>query len=154
MWKIHNVYQFVFLHCHTISYQCTAIMVGLSNTLLTLSRPRTCHFSSRLPSFAHFNTRHLFSRNLMQCPLTNFGQSSATLTAFYENILKKSCAGGRPAAKPLSSKFVTKTASVPDHPWSHARTLRRRQRQRCRAPCRRRRCTATGPAAEAAAAPP
>ncbi len=39
-----------------------------------------------------------------------------SLTAFYENILKKSCAGGRPAAKPLSRKFVTKTASVPDPP--------------------------------------
>ncbi len=29
---------------------------------------------------AHFNTRHLFSRNSMPCPLTNFGQSSATLS--------------------------------------------------------------------------
>ncbi len=39
-----------------------------------------------------------------------------SLTEFYENILKKSCAGGRPAAKALSSKFVTKTAFVPYPP--------------------------------------
>ncbi len=39
-----------------------------------------------------------------------------SLTAFYDNILKKSCAGGRPAAKHLSCKFVTQTASVPDPP--------------------------------------
>ncbi len=39
-----------------------------------------------------------------------------SLTAFYDNILKKSGAGGRPAAKHLSCKFVTKTAAVPDPP--------------------------------------
>jgi hypothetical protein len=39
-----------------------------------------------------------------------------SLTAFYNNILKKSGAGGRLAAKHLSSKFVTQTASVPDPP--------------------------------------
>jgi hypothetical protein len=37
-----------------------------------------------------------------------------SLTAFYENNFKKSGAEGRPAAKPLSRKIVTKTASVPD----------------------------------------
>ncbi len=37
-----------------------------------------------------------------------------SLTAFYDNFLKKSGAGGRPAAKHLSRKFVTQTASVPD----------------------------------------
>ncbi len=37
-----------------------------------------------------------------------------SLTAFYDNILKKSGAGGRPASKHLSRKFVTQTASVPD----------------------------------------
>jgi hypothetical protein len=41
---------------------------------------------------------------------------SDSLTTFYDNILKKSCAGGRPAAKHLSRKFVTQTASVPDPP--------------------------------------
>jgi hypothetical protein len=44
-----------------------------------------------------------------------------SLTAFYDNILKKSGAGGRPEAKNLSCTFVTQIASVP--PWSHARTL-------------------------------
>ncbi len=39
-----------------------------------------------------------------------------SLTTFYVNIFKKSGAGGRPAAKPLSRKVVTKTASVPDPP--------------------------------------
>ncbi len=39
-----------------------------------------------------------------------------SLTAFYDNILKKSGAGGRPAAKNLSCKFVTQTASVPNPP--------------------------------------
>ncbi len=37
-----------------------------------------------------------------------------TLTTFYDNILKKSGAGGRPAA--LSCPFVTETASVPYPP--------------------------------------
>ncbi len=36
-----------------------------------------------------------------------------SLTSFNKNILKKSCFGGSPAAKSLSSKFITKTASVP-----------------------------------------
>ncbi len=35
-----------------------------------------------------------------------------SLTAFYDNILKKSGAGGHPAAKHLSCKFITQTASV------------------------------------------
>ena len=39
-----------------------------------------------------------------------------SLTTFYENILKKSGTGGRPAAKHLSRKFVTQTASMPDPP--------------------------------------
>ncbi len=39
-----------------------------------------------------------------------------SLTAFYNNILKKSGAGGHPAAKHLSCKLVTQTASVPDFP--------------------------------------
>ncbi len=39
-----------------------------------------------------------------------------SLTPFYDNTLKKSGAGGRPAAKHLSCKFVTQTASVPDPP--------------------------------------
>jgi hypothetical protein len=39
-----------------------------------------------------------------------------SFTAFYDNILKKSGAGGRPAAKHLSRKFVTQTASMPDPP--------------------------------------
>jgi hypothetical protein len=30
-----------------------------------------------------------------------------SFTAFYDTILKKSSAGGRPAAKPLSIEFVT-----------------------------------------------
>ncbi len=36
-----------------------------------------------------------------------------SLTDFYENILKKACAGGRPVAMPLSRKLVTKAASLP-----------------------------------------
>ncbi len=39
-----------------------------------------------------------------------------SLTAFYDNILRKSGAGGRPAAKHLSLKFVTQTVSMPDPP--------------------------------------
>jgi hypothetical protein len=38
---------------------------------------------------------------------------SCSLADFYENILKKACAGGRPVAMPLSRKFVTKAASLP-----------------------------------------
>ena len=37
-----------------------------------------------------------------------------SLTAFYENILKKAGAGGRPVAKPLICKFVTKTTTMPE----------------------------------------
>ncbi len=39
-----------------------------------------------------------------------------SLTTFYDNILKKSGDGGRPAAKHLSRKFVSQTASVPNPP--------------------------------------
>jgi hypothetical protein len=39
-----------------------------------------------------------------------------SLTAFYDNILKKSGSGGHPAAKHLSCKFVTQTASAPNPP--------------------------------------
>jgi hypothetical protein len=44
-----------------------------------------------------------------------------SLTAFYENILKKTGAWGRPMAKPLIRKFVTKAASapVPEDPPIH-----------------------------------
>ena len=53
----------------------------------------------------------------MLCPPDEFrAELRDSLTAFYENILKKSCAGGHPAAKPLPHKFVTKTAPVPDPP--------------------------------------
>ncbi len=38
---------------------------------------------------------------------------SGSLTDFYENILKKAGTGGRPVAMLLSSKFVTKAASLP-----------------------------------------
>ncbi len=68
-----------------------------------------------------FSTRHLFSRHSIPCPLTNFVQRVRdSLTAFYENILKKTCAGGRPVAKPLIRKFVTKAAPgpVPEDPPS------------------------------------
>jgi hypothetical protein len=41
-----------------------------------------------------------------------------SLTVFYENILKKAGTGGRPVAKPLISKFVTKAAPVPEDPPS------------------------------------
>jgi hypothetical protein len=37
----------------------------------------------------------------------------SSLTNFYENILKRAGAGGRPVAMPLSHKFVTKAASLP-----------------------------------------
>jgi hypothetical protein len=36
-----------------------------------------------------------------------------SLTDFYETILQKADSGGRPVAKPLSSKSVTKAAPVP-----------------------------------------
>jgi hypothetical protein len=36
-----------------------------------------------------------------------------SLTNFYENILKKASAGGRPVAMPLTPKFVFKAASLP-----------------------------------------
>ena len=36
-----------------------------------------------------------------------------SLTAFYENILKKAGAGGRPVVNPLIHKFVTKTTTMP-----------------------------------------
>jgi hypothetical protein len=55
-----------------------------------------------------------------------------SFTAFYDNILKKSGAEGRSVAKNLSCKFVTQTASVPNPPVVHARTLWRHQRQRHR----------------------
>ena len=41
-----------------------------------------------------------------------------SLTAFYENILKKTGAGGRPVAKPLIRKFAAKAAPVHDDPPS------------------------------------
>ena len=63
------------------------------------------------------NTRHLFSRNSIPCPLSapdDFRtELRGSFTDFYENILKKACAGGRPVAMPLSRKFVTKAASLP-----------------------------------------
>ena len=37
-----------------------------------------------------------------------------SLTAFYKKILKNASAGGRPVAKPLIRKLVTKTAHVPE----------------------------------------
>ena len=47
-------------------------------------------------------------------PDTFWTELHDSLTAFYKKILKKAGAGGRPVAKPLISKFVTKTAHVPD----------------------------------------
>jgi hypothetical protein len=41
-----------------------------------------------------------------------------SLTNFYENILKKAGAGGRPVAMPLSRKFVTKL-----HPYQRPTPL-------------------------------
>ncbi len=61
---------------------------------------------------SHFNMRHLFSRHSIPCPLM-ISLLSGFLTNFYENILKKAWAGGRPVAMPLSGKFVTKAASLP-----------------------------------------
>ena len=37
-----------------------------------------------------------------------------SFTAFYKKILKKASAGGRPVAKPLIHKFVSKTAHLPE----------------------------------------
>jgi hypothetical protein len=104
----------VFLHCHTSSHQCTPIIVGLSNTLSTNIASKNLPFFIKTPLIpVHFNLRHLFSRNSMPYPLTDLTEFSYSLTAFYENILRKSCSGGSPAAKPLPSKFVTKIASLP-----------------------------------------
>ena len=43
-----------------------------------------------------------------------------SLTAFYENILKKAGAGGRPVVKPLIRKFVTKTTTMQAAPSGDA----------------------------------
>ena len=37
-----------------------------------------------------------------------------SFATFYENILKKAGAGGRPVAKPLIRKFVSKTTTMPE----------------------------------------
>jgi hypothetical protein len=63
---------------------------------------------------SHFNTRHLFSRNLIPCTLTLFAQNSATLLLLSSSILKKAGVGGCPVAKPLTCKFEAKTAQAPD----------------------------------------
>ena len=71
-----------------------------------------------------------------------------SLTAFYDNILKKSCAGGRPAAKNLSCKFVTQTASVPNPPVVPCQYPLTTPTPTASSPCRRcrcRPCTAAGP---------
>ncbi len=48
----------------------------------------------------------------IRCPDEFLTELCDSLTAFY----KKSGAGGRPAAKHVSCKFVTQTASMPDPP--------------------------------------
>ncbi len=57
------------------------MIVGLSNTLLTLSRPKKLIYFNKTPIIpSRLNTRHLLSRNSMPCPLTHFGQNSTTLS--------------------------------------------------------------------------
>jgi hypothetical protein len=71
-----------------------------------------------------------------------------SLTAFYDNILRKSGAGGRPAAKNLSCKFVTQTTSVPNPPVVPCQYPLTTPRPTALSPCRRcscRPCTAAGP---------
>ncbi len=65
---------------------------------------------------SHFNTRHLFSRNLIPCTLMLFAHNSATLLPLSTSILKKTGVGGCPVAKPLTCKFEfeAKTAHAPD----------------------------------------
>jgi hypothetical protein len=63
---------------------------------------------------SHFNTSHLFSRNLIPCTLTLVAQNSATLLLLSTSILKKAGVGGCPVAKPLTCKFEAKTAHAPD----------------------------------------
>ncbi len=102
--------------------------------------------SKNLPFFiktplipAHFNTRHLFSRNSVPCPLMNFGQRSATLSQHSTRTSSRNLELGdilRPSPCPAS--LSPKLHPFPTHQWSHASTLRRCKRQCCRAPCRRR----------------
>jgi hypothetical protein len=88
-----------FLHCHTNSCQCTAIIIGLSNTLSINTA------SKNLPSFIpSTSSRGIYSQELYAIAPDEFGQNSETLTTFYENILKKSC---------CQAVLVTKAASVP-----------------------------------------
>ena len=107
----------LFLHCHTISYQCTAIVVGLSNTLSTLSRHGT------VQELAVFHQDSPYSRTLQHeasilkeldaVPPDEFRtELSDSLTAFFENILKKSGAGGRPAASMAECTQDTTRASI------------------------------------------
>ena len=63
---------------------------------------------------SHFNTRHLFSRNLIPCTLTLFAQNSVTLLPLSTSILKKAGVGGCPVAKPLTCKFEAKTVHAPN----------------------------------------
>ncbi len=63
-----------------------------------------------------------------------------SLTAFYDNILKKSGAGGRPAAKNLSCKVVTQTTSVPNPPVVPCQYPLTTPTPTASSPCRRCRC--------------
>jgi hypothetical protein len=112
--------------------------------------------SKNLPFFikiplipTHYNTRHLFFNTRQPCPLTNFGQISATLSQHSTRTSSRNPAlGDVPRPSPCPATSSPRLHLFPTHQWFHASTLRRHQRQRSRAPCRRRRCrrcTAAGP---------
>jgi hypothetical protein len=83
-------------------------------------RHRLCHhLSSRLPDSPALQHEASILEALNDMPADEFRtELSDSLTAFYQNILKKTGAGGRPVAKPLIRKFVTKAAPVPEDPPS------------------------------------
>jgi len=82
------------------------------NTFNVVQSKSLTYFDPFIPSY--FNTRHLFSRNLIPCTLTLFAQNSATLLPHSTSILKKAGVGGCPVAKLLTCKFEAKTAHAPD----------------------------------------
>jgi hypothetical protein len=100
---------------------------------------------------------YCYVENLMPCPLTNFGQSSVTLSPHSTTISSRNPALGdvqRPRTCPASSS--PRLLPCPTHPWSHASTLWRHQRQRHRAPADAAAAVPAPPPAPAAesAAPP
>jgi hypothetical protein len=88
--------------CHTSSYQCTAITVGLSNTLFTNIASKNIPIFIKTPLIpAHFNLRHLFTSKLDAIPLDEFGQNSATLSPLYTRTSSRNPALGKSCCQAL-----------------------------------------------------